>query len=655
MAPVRAKRSDIYGHGSEDDESMDFITKDSSPAVPHHRANDIMKNDPPDEPPSSSRGVNQGQYGSNFATVPSMFARTGPPAQQMQQHVRMNEHYGGPVDVDSDSEFLRSVMNGRKSSGLSKRPSLEDSSASLRAAQKREGMQNNGAKAAPFQSNLNTTMSNCQNQMTTYSQGTINHRNETSRDGSSRLKSILLNKQKEQASETATNVTRGSSTTSFFGNARSKLKVYLSTYKHKKKSSDKGHHILGPESIPGVRSEAGVGYISGTKNPRYRQRNMKQDNPPFNRSSSFLSSGQSVASSSNGDLISHTNTIKTKYRDDASISSKNSKNSKKTRNKSTSNNAEPDICVQVFDLPWSDKRPDSHLRGRYSGPVDNSFLPHGEGMVVLQDNDESLKCVGFFEHGMLVSNLTCQRKDKVFDADKIAPASTKPAKNVRIREPQEPSGTLGDDIPLNPPHLHNNRHTKKKTEKKHKHHVKESPSKRRSSDESYGAKDIEQFFNSRKSPPSKVSDTPVSDDIQPTPLRQKYNLGDIARTPRDMIIHKSNNEAIHSASLLKKYEQAFLKRSNGLWTTAVLADRSLQPIKGKQNMSSHWYSEWEIDATSMKLEDSMLFVINGDGATKIVQRRHWGKYVRRMIVHEMEEVIEEEMGDKSSAAGTDEA
>jgi hypothetical protein len=56
----------------------------------------------------------------------------------------------------------------------------------------------------------------------------------------------------------------------------------------------------------------------------------------------------------------------------------------------------------------------------------------------------------------------------------------------------------------------------------------------------------------------------------------------------------------------------------------------------------------------MELEDSMLFVINGDGATKIVQRRHWGKFVRRMNVHNMEKVVEEE-ADKSSAAGTDEA
>ena len=46
---------------------------------------------------------------------------------------------------------------------------------------------------------------------------------------------------------------------------------------------------------------------------------------------------------------------------------------------------------------------------------------------------------------------------------------------------------------------------------------------------------------------------------------QRYTLGEVARTPRDMVILRSNDKAIESASTLKKYDQAFLKRSNGLW------------------------------------------------------------------------------------------
>ena len=59
----------------------------------------------------------------------------------------------------------------------------------------------------------------------------------------------------------------------------------------------------------------------------------------------------------------------------------------------------------------------------------------------------------------------------------------------------------------------------------------------------------------------------------------------------------------------------------------MLADRALQP---KTSSSSHWYTKHEIEKETMELEESMLFVINEDGATKIVKRRHWGRFVRRM-------------------------
>jgi len=95
-----------------------------------------------------------------------------------------------------------------------------------------------------------------------------------------------------------------------------------------------------------------------------------------------------------------------------------------------------------------------------------------------------------------------------------------------------------------------------------------------------------------------------------------------------MIIHRSKEKAIHSASLLKKYDRAFLKRSNGDWTCAVLADREFQPINVPETRA-HWHTQVEIDAEITKLEECMLFVINEDGSTKIVRKRHWGKFIRR--------------------------
>ena len=47
--------------------------------------------------------------------------------------------------------------------------------------------------------------------------------------------------------------------------------------------------------------------------------------------------------------------------------------------------------------------------------------------------------------------------------------------------------------------------------------------------------------------------------------KPKYALGEIAHTPRDMVVHRSNEKAIEAASMLQKHEQAFLKRSNGVW------------------------------------------------------------------------------------------
>jgi hypothetical protein len=52
----------------------------------------------------------------------------------------------------------------------------------------------------------------------------------------------------------------------------------------------------------------------------------------------------------------------------------------------------------------------------------------------------------------------------------------------------------------------------------------------------------------------------------------------------------------------------------------------------------------------MELEESMLFVINEHGATKTVTRKLWGKFVRRMNIHEIEQTVKENGTEKSSSA-----
>jgi hypothetical protein len=201
----------------------------------------------------------------------------------------------------ADAEYFLSLMNGTKGTGLSRRPSVEVDGAPLRAQSRQYHTQgtravdtasaahDTGHQAVTFQpagidaNNLKTKRRNL-SRTANYDQ------DNESVQRRSRLKSILLNKQRDNpTSETATFVTRGSSTASFFGNPLSKLKGYLSTYKHKKASQSSDHHELEPQSIPGTPSDAGGSYISGTRNPKYRQ-NVKLNNPQdANRNTGFSS------------------------------------------------------------------------------------------------------------------------------------------------------------------------------------------------------------------------------------------------------------------------------------------------------------------------------------------------------------------------------
>ena len=110
----------------------------------------------------------------------------------------------------------------------------------------------------------------------------------------------------------------------------------------------------------------------------------------------------------------------------------------------------------------------------------------------------------------------------------------------------------------------------------------------------------------------------------------KYLLGDACRTPKDMIIKRINIDAVHSTSLLMKWGQCFVKRSNGVWTMAIMVDRGLQPRRRRRNERASWRSVWDIDSTSDDLEEAMLFVINEDAGTKIIGRSCWGKFVRQV-------------------------
>merc|ERR1719296_222792 len=63
--------------------------------------------------------------------------------------------------------------------------------------------------------------------------------------------------------------------------------------------------------------------------------------------------------------------------------------------------------------------------------------------------------------------------------------------------------------------------------------------------------------------------------------------------------------------MLQKHDFAFVKRSDGSYSYAILAFRSFEPIK-----------------KGTGTEECMTFVTNKIGSTKIIRERHWSEFIR---------------------------
>ena len=66
-------------------------------------------------------------------------------------------------------------------------------------------------------------------------------------------------------------------------------------------------------------------------------------------------------------------------------------------------------------------------------------------------------------------------------------------------------------------------------------------------------------------------------------FRRDYSIGEIIRSSSHMIIPQTSEQAIQSTSTLNKHDYAFIKRSDGSYSYAILAYRSMEPIKGTNN------------------------------------------------------------------------
>jgi hypothetical protein len=211
------------------------------------------------------------------------------------------------------------------------------------------------------------------------------------------------------------------------------------------------------------------------------------------------------------------------------------------------------------------------ISGYYSGPINELLQPHGRGEMFLK-GAISRTFYGTWENGKLVTPL----------ADHLADDPQPVADDVKLAEQQTRFG-----------------------------------------DKSFLPKSSRYTINKHNPVTKRVTKKPKH--------RIRYNLGDACRTPRDMIICRSREKATESASLLKKWDGAFVKRSCGIWTYAILIERSPQPLNvlKKRLEYYYWATAWEVDPRD-EVEDSMLFAIDGDGSTKIIPKHTWAKYVRRV-------------------------
>ena len=105
--------------------------------------------------------------------------------------------------------------------------------------------------------------------------------------------------------------------------------------------------------------------------------------------------------------------------------------------------------------------------------------------------------------------------------------------------------------------------------------------------------------------------------------RDDYVLGDVIRSSSHMMIESSPDRAIHAVDSLKIHDFAWVKRSDGFYTYAILAYRN-PPIENKSNHHP---------------EEYMYFVVDNSGSTKMILKKHWHDSVRLIFPSDCSRII----------------
>ncbi len=376
-------------------------------------------------------------------------------------------------------------------------------------------------------------------------------------------------------------VSKGSNKSSMFATSRGKLKGYLTRRKSKNKEEQKGPTTdTAPTLSPALNSSNKPEQTQDEQSPSAQKVDASNEvlSTPTGGSSEYISE----------EIFCQVSplTPEASSNEDKSPSSIVQASSAKPYLPSINLFPEKDFTTKVTNLPWSKSSSSKSLKGKYSGPVNDFLQPHGKGKLVVVAQNSSRTFYGTWKDGKLVSPLTVEKEPTTVD------------NSVAVRRRDEPiTGLFAAD----------------KNRRIPNHRIPKGAPKSKEQDPL--AK-----INKKSCKPKPKSKTPVG-----------YKIGDACRTPQDMIIRHSRQEAKESASLLRKWDGAFIKRSSGIWTYAVLIERAPQPVDviSRRLESSHWTTGRTVDPR-YEMQDSMLFAIDSNGGTKIIPKDAWAKFVRRL-------------------------
>ncbi len=113
-------------------------------------------------------------------------------------------------------------------------------------------------------------------------------------------------------------------------------------------------------------------------------------------------------------------------------------------------------------------------------------------------------------------------------------------------------------------------------------------------------------------------------------FRPDYSLGDIARSPSHMVHHSIPEQSYESVNSLQIHDFAWVKRTNGSYSYAILAFRSLEPPSNPKSKSEH---DEEI------LDEYLGFVMCNEGSIKYLKKCMWSEYVRPVSMVGMDPIL----------------